>query len=267
MEFAVAQWSAVVPLPLRESFCSTFLAFADDHERALKTIETLWTKRDRAYAFDESTGLARRQPFLDHLADLLMRPGRACIGVLFLDLDGLKAINDRDGHDAGDRAIAAAGQIVREAIRVDRHMDMIVRAADERSIARHGGDEFLIALELRVPEDIRVIAPRIKARLDDRARQRAYGYDADQPFTVSLGGVVCTRSPGPLPTSMMVRELIATADSQMYASKRDGLVHIATARFTDRLEIERRETFGREQTPDGQPDPGQEELARTNSSV
>jgi diguanylate cyclase (GGDEF)-like protein len=266
MEFAVAQWSAVVPSQLREAFCASFLAFADDHERALKTIETLWTKRDRAYAFDESTGLARRQPFLDHLADLLLRPGNNCIGVLFLDLDGLKVINDRHGHDAGDRAIAAAGQIVREAIRVDRHMDMIVRATDERSIARHGGDEFLVALELHKPEDIRVIAPRIKARLDDRARQRAYGYDADEPFTVSVGGVVCTRDAGPLPTSVMVRELIATADSEMYASKRDGLVHIATARFTDRLEIECRETFGREQAPDGHV-VGSEEVARTNSSV
>jgi diguanylate cyclase (GGDEF)-like protein len=249
MEFAVAQWSSVIPSPLRESFASTFLAFADDHERALKTIENIWTKRDQAYVFDESTGLARRQPFLDHLASLLTRADSAgsAIGVLFLDLDGLKAINDRHGHDAGDRAITAAGRIVREAIRVEGQIDVIVRAADECSIARHGGDEFLIAVELREPEDIRVIAPRIKARVDDRARQRAHGYDADEPFTVSLGGVVCTRGPGRLPASVMVRELIATADSQMYSSKRDGLVHIAMARFTDHLEVERREAFACEQ--------------------
>ena len=252
MEFAVAQWSAVIPPQLRESFSTTFLAFADDHERALKTIENIWTKRDQAYVFDESTGLARRQPFLDHLAALLTRADSVstAIGVLFLDLDGLKAINDRYGHDAGDRAITAAGKIVRDAIRVDGHVDVIVRATDDRSVAHHGGDEFLVALELREPEDIRVIAPRIKARVDDQARQRAHGYDAREPFTVSVGGVVCARGPGRLPPSVMVRELIAAADSQMYASKRDGRVHIAMARFADHLEIERRETFACE-PPDG----------------
>jgi len=245
MEFAVAQWSSVIPAQLRESFSTTFLGFADDHERALKTIENIWTKRDQAYVFDESTGLARRQPFLDHLAALLTRADdvSTAIGVLFLDLNGLKAINDRYGHDAGDRAIAAAGRIVRDAIRVDGHVDVIARAADQCAIARHGGDEFIVALELREPKDIHAIAPRIKARVDDRERQRAHGYDVEDGFTVSLGGVVCARGPSRLPTAVMVRELIAAADSQMYLSKRDGLVHIAMARFADHLEIEHREAF------------------------
>ena len=246
MELAVAQWSAAVPPPLRAAFRDAFMKFADDHERALNTIEDIWTRRDRNYAFDESTGLARRKPFFDHLAALLSRgSGTGAVGVLFLDLNGLKSINDRCGHDAGDRAIAAAGQIIREAIRVDRHVDVLVRTIDDDfAVSRHGGDEFLIALELRQPDDIRIVAPRIKARVDDPVRQRACGYVALEPLTVSVGGVVCRRESTTLPTSAMVRDLIAKADCQMYASKRDGLVHIAVATFGDRIEIEREEACG-----------------------
>ena len=243
MEFAVSQWSAAVPPPLRAAFRAAFMKFADDHERALNTIEDIWTRRDRNYAFDESTGLARRKPFLDHLAALLTRgSGSGAVGVLFLDLNGLKSINDRCGHDAGDRAIAAAGQIIRDAIRVDRHVDVLVRTSDDDfAVSRHGGDEFLIALELRQPDDIRIVAPRIKARVDDPARQRACGYVALEPLSVSVGGVVCRRESTTPPTSAMVRDLIAKADCQMYASKRDGLVHIAVAKFADRIEIESEE--------------------------
>lgn len=245
MEFAIAQWTAVVPPPLRDAFRATFIKFAHDHDRALTTIEGIWARRDRTYSFDESTGLARRKPFLDHLAALLADTrASGPVGVVFLDLNGLKAINDRAGHEAGDRAIAAAGQIIREAIRLDRQGDVMIRSIeDDLAISRHGGDEFLVALELRDRADLALIAPRIKSRVDNPARQRACGYEADLPLSVAVGGVVCERPEHPLPYSFMVRELVGCADFQMYASKRDGLVHVATGHFGDRLRIDREDVF------------------------
>lgn len=245
LEFAIAQWTAVVPPPLRDAFRAAFIKFAHDHDRALNTIEGIWARRDRSYAFDESTGLARRKPFLDHLAALLADTNAAGpVGVLFLDLNGLKAINDHCGHEAGDRAIAAAGRIIREAIRLDRQGDVMIRSIeDDLAISRHGGDEFIVALELHDQADLGLVAPRIKSRVDDPGRQRACGYDADLPLSVAVGGVVCVRPEHPLPFSFVVHELVGCADLQMYASKRDGLVHVATGHFADRLRIDREDVF------------------------
>ena len=135
------------------------------------------------------------------------------------------------------------GRIIRDAIRAERDIDFAERAipADDYSISRHGGDEFLVVLELDDPSGIDVAAPRIKRRLDDAERQRASGHIAPVKVTVSMGGVVYelpdTRPP--LAANVLARNLIAAADEQMYEGKRDGLVHIAMARFTDRLEVDR----------------------------
>ena len=56
---------------------------------------------------------------------------------------------------------------------------------------------------------------------------------------ISVGAVACRLPVPPLKPAQMVRELIATADSQMYASKKDGHVHVALGRFTTQLTIER----------------------------
>ena len=246
MAAAVRQWEPVVPPSLRDAFRAEFMQLAHDHERALATIAEIWGHRDRAYAFDEGTGLARRQPFMTHLTTLLTassdNAGAVC--VLFLDLDGLKSINDRSGHEAGDRAIAAAGHIIRDAVRVDRHEDVMMRTGEEDlAVSRNGGDEFLIALELKTPDDVANVAPRVKLRVDDPARQRAYGYVADPPLSISVGAVACRLPVPPLIPAQMVRELIATADGQMYASKRDGHVHVALGHFTNQLTIEREWTI------------------------
>ena len=106
--------------------------------------------------------------------------------------------------------------------------------------SRHGGDEFLVALELDDASGIDVVAPRIKQRLDDPERQRANGHVAPPSITVSMGGVVYEPPCGApsLALHTIARGLIAAADAQMYESKRDGHIHIARARFTDRLEID-----------------------------
>ena len=239
------RWSPFVPAQLRREFNSELAAVGHEHDRTLDTIERIFCRLDRRLALDESTCLARRRPFLEHLAAVLAldAPAFRAVAVLFLDVDNLKALNDRFGHDAGDRALAAVGRIIRDAIRAERDVDFAERAIpdDDYSISRHGGDEFLVVLELDDPSGIDVAAPRIKRRLDDAERQRASGHIAPVKVTVSMGGVVyeLPHTRPPLAATALARNLIAAADEQMYEGKRDGLVHIAMARFTDRLEVDR----------------------------
>ena len=181
--------------------------------------------------------------FQAYLAALLSRSSTGsdhAVGVLFIDLDELKTINDTCGHAAGDRALAAVGAILRDALRVDGP-DVVMKAdSDDYSVARHGGDEFLVAVELHDPGHLEAIAPRVKARVDSVEEQRARGYDSPVRLTCSIGGVVYelpgTRPATPAPA--LARELVRLADEQMYHAKEDGFVHMVTARFTDRLEAD-----------------------------
>ena len=244
---AIERWVEVLPLHLRERFRAEFGHFGDAHDRTINTLEGIWQRRDRRLSLDEATGLARRRPFQDHLARMLATPAPrsfSAVGVLFIDVDNLKQINDAYGHRVGDKALAVVGRAIRDAIRFERTTDYSARATpddDDYSVSRHGGDEFLVALELEQMSSIEAVAPRIKRRVEDPELQRTRGYTAPPLITISMGGVVY-----PLPESVprvapniLARELIAAADEQMYVAKRDGRIHVAPVRFTDHIEIDR----------------------------
>lgn len=239
----VDRWAERLPAHLARQFREDFLPLGVEHEDALDRIEAIWRRQQRQDLFDESTGLARRRPFQAYLAALLSRSSTSfddAVGVLFIDVDNLKAINDTCGHAAGDRALAAVGRILRDALRVDGP-DVVMKAdSDDYSVARHGGDEFLVAVELHDAGHLEVIAPRVKARVDSSDEQRARGYDFPVRLSCSLGGVVyeLPRERPPAPAHALARDLIRLADEQMYHAKGDGLVHVVTARFTDRLEAD-----------------------------
>lgn len=86
---------------------------------------------------DPLTGLANRTLLRDHLENALARcrRGRAAIGVLFIDIDNFKQVNDAHGHAAGDTVLAELGSRLRTA----------VRPGD--TVARLGGDEFVVVCE------------------------------------------------------------------------------------------------------------------------
>jgi diguanylate cyclase (GGDEF)-like protein len=245
LDALVNRWAPLLPAPLRAAFQDEVRSFGVEYDNTLDTIEDIWRRRERDYAIDETTGLARRRPFLDYLVGLLETPASPlveAIAVLFIDVDHLKRINDTYGHPAGDRAVAAAGAIIRETIRVDRSIDFMAptRMSPDYSVSRHGGDEFLVALELRSADDVHVVAARLKQHLDDSQKQRAHGYDCPSPMTASVGGVLCrlTSPPPALAPHVLARSLVSAADQEMYKAKQDGRVHIADAKFSDRLGIE-----------------------------
>jgi diguanylate cyclase (GGDEF)-like protein/PAS domain S-box-containing protein len=152
---------------------------------------------------DSVTGLANRVALMDRLAqalvDLERRSGR--VGLLFIDLDGFKDINDSLGHDAGDRVLVEVG----------RRLTDVARRGD--TVARLGGDEFVLLCAHPSDDDgLRLIADRVARAI--RAPLMTDGRDL--AVTGSLG-VVVTDDPHVGPG-----ELLRRADIAMYAAKRAG---------------------------------------------
>jgi diguanylate cyclase (GGDEF)-like protein len=108
---------------------------ADITERKRVEAEAI-EKLSHAALHDSLTDLANRASFLEHLELALKRATRNedGVGVLFIDLDNFKLVNDSFGHAAGDELLIAVGSRVRSAV---RGMDLV---------ARQGGDEFLVLL-------------------------------------------------------------------------------------------------------------------------
>jgi len=147
---------------------------------------------------DELTELHNRRGFLTVAPKVLEIASRQAttVAMLFVDIDNMKAINDRYGHDAGDGAI----RVVADALRKE------LRGAD--TVARIGGDEFAaLALGLEDAE-LRLVEERICGHLR-RARS-----DAEPEIGVSIGWTVHPGGP-----TLSVERLLADADQAMYLEK------------------------------------------------
>jgi diguanylate cyclase (GGDEF)-like protein len=168
--------------------------------RALRRAE-----RDLAHLahHDILTGLPNRASFharLSHAIARAQRTGRE-IGLLFLDVDRFKLINDSLGHSIGDRVLQMVGERLRSA----------VRAVD--SVARIGGDEFVVVVEdVQRVDDLATIARALLRRFDD-------------PFPLDGSGVRLTCSIGiaiyPRDATDPAR-LLRAADLAMYDAKQQG---------------------------------------------
>ena len=150
---------------------------------------------------DELTRLYNRRGFLALSQQQLKLANRKQHGLLlmFLDLDGLKKINDTHGHRAGDEALAAVADAMRESFR------------DSDVLGRIGGDEFAaLALEAHA-NDGSILIDRLLSSLQARS-ERA---DLASPLTVSVGTAYFDPE-----DATTLEELIAIADRRMYERKR-----------------------------------------------
>ena len=114
--------------------------------------------------FDSLTGLPNRLSFVERVDREIRRAKRSGdkLGILFMDLDGFKSINDTMGHSAGDLALQWAAERLRQGV---RPADVVSRATEESGdveLARLGGDEFTaLILDIGQPQDVLVVAHRI----------------------------------------------------------------------------------------------------------
>jgi diguanylate cyclase len=165
--------------------------------------------------FDSLTELPNRQFFREHLQTMIAMATRQRmkLGVLFLDLDGFKGINDNLGHFLGDQVLQEIGERLRHCLRAS---DMLIRngiTEDGASLARLGGDEFTVLLSmLERSEDVAIVAERIRVCL---AEPLLIGNHKLQT-TTSIGIGIFPDD------GKTAEELIRSADLAMYYAKRGG---------------------------------------------
>jgi diguanylate cyclase (GGDEF)-like protein/PAS domain S-box-containing protein len=174
----------------------------EEKETLLAALQAKSELLERLSIEDALTGLLNRRGFDAHLADEILRAERfgAPLALAMLDLDRFKDVNDRFGHAIGDA-------VLREVAKLIRHE---CRAIDV--IARHGGEEFALALP---GSDLHA-----GITLCERVRRAfcAFDWRSIAPglrVTVSAGVGAWTRGSS-------AADLVAAADASLYAAKRDG---------------------------------------------
>jgi diguanylate cyclase (GGDEF)-like protein/PAS domain S-box-containing protein len=153
---------------------------------------------------DPVTNLPNRALFVERVRHAIGRSRRegSKLGVMFLDLDDFKTINDSLGHDAGDEAL----------IDVAKRLSASIRLSD--TAARFGGDEFVVLLEDLLDTDTAV---EIAERILEDLRQPLVIAGKELSLRGSIGISILEES-----SAAGADELIRDADAAMYIAKRDG---------------------------------------------
>ncbi|WP_125098176.1 diguanylate cyclase domain-containing protein [Leucobacter chromiireducens] len=198
----------------------TLQSVAAQAERVLEHLQLQAQLRHRAL-HDGLTGLPNRVLFAERLEQLLAtaaRTGEAC-AVLFIDLDGFKAINDGAGHAAGDEVLRAVAARLRASC----------RAGD--TVSRLGGDEFVVAVSGATNAAVTALAERIRTAVR-------------MPLDTVVRGAALSSSVGVArwePTSTgrapTVDGLMHAADAAMYAAKNRGKDAVIVREWGERGEL------------------------------
>src|SRR3954471_15400702 len=174
---------------------------------------------------DPLTGLPNRARFDLALADALerRRDMSTRLAVLFADIDDFKIINDSLGHRAGDELLVAAAE----------RLSAAMRPGD--TIARFGGDEFVILIEgVRSLSDLRGIADRVAEEI-----RRPFMLDGRRRFLSASVGIAVADG-----ADVTAEELLRDADAAMYQAKEHGKAKLeffdrsVRSRAVERLELE-----------------------------
>lgn len=153
------------------------------NEDLLRAMESLretkgeLTRAEDQVRTDDMTGLSNRRGLYAYLESLLPLPESQQLGLLLVDLDRFKQINDQFGHMVGDEVLCSVAEVVRDAARSN---DLA---------ARLGGDEFALICHVATPRELRLRAEQILQGV------RRLGFvELGQPdlfITVSIGGGIC----------------------------------------------------------------------------
>lgn len=192
-----AKQSAIFFLPIwNASIRLSFFTLASD----LISLQKRAYQKERGFArTDGLTGIYNRRFFRETLRLEIERSRRykTSFALAYLDLDNFKAVNDRLGHQEGDRLLKILAHQLRETLRAND------------TVGRLGGDEFAILLSQIEPAKVHRSLERVQAQLQASVSSRwSVGF--------SIGVVVFAQSP------VSVEDAIAQADQVMYDIKKSG---------------------------------------------
>lgn len=209
------------PRPFSPEVIEIATIFASYFGAALENAGLYHELRHRATR-DPLTGLANRELAKQRLDQVLTSGSAPYIGLLFCDLDGFKAVNDRLGHEAGDELLRHVATRLQAGLRT------------KDLLARFGGDEFVVVLgEIQSLADVTDVGQRLVEALAEPFELN----DERVTISASIGGVLGIR--GKTTGGTMLRD----ADAAMYVAKSrgPGVVEVfdeaASHRSLDRLSI------------------------------
>lgn len=172
-------------------------AIAILHARMHSALEQSQANLEYAANHDSLTGLANRAYLRDRVNAMLLESGRQ-VGVLVLDLNGFKRVNDAAGHEAGDEVLRVVAERMRRHIR------------EEDVLARMGGDEFLVVL---VGDDLSAPLRETASRLIEVVSKPIETADGVHFVGASVGSALGVAGDD-------FAKLVASADAEMYKAKR-----------------------------------------------
>jgi diguanylate cyclase (GGDEF)-like protein len=185
-------------------------AFHEDHLRLLSLIGgqaagtiqrlLLYEEMRRLAITDDLTGLYNRRHFLDRLQGEIDRARRYEVpfGMLFIDIDNFKELNDSFGHQVGDRILAELGTVLKQ----------WARSSD--LVARYGGEEFVVLLPMTDKLRSQMAAERLRTQIEKHTFYRR------KKLTVSVG---IAAFPGDGETA---ERLLGCVDEALYMAKNTG---------------------------------------------
>lgn len=183
---------------------SIIIIYAEMNKALRENLQSTNSELEHLSSHDQLTRLPNRRFYDDRMALALQRASEhgGLVGLLFLDLNGFKKINDTYGHGAGDKLLIAVAQRIQHSL---RETDLV---------ARLGGDEFVAVLEdVNSLEEI----TRIAHKLSQAIEQPLYVRQQILNFSASIGVAIF-----PL-DGRQKQELEEKADRAMYLAKKRGL--------------------------------------------
>ena len=177
-------------------------------QQLVESVDELRVEQERLTAeadHDALTGLASRRAFDRALADALAAPAAGSVGLVYVDLDDFKVVNDAHGHAVGDALLRAVG----------RRLRALLRPGD--IAARLGGDEFAVLLAGADAEEAAAVAERVRAALYEPITVRGLRLLVGASIGLGVGH----------PGTDQPADVLELADASMYAAKRSGKGRVA----------------------------------------
>jgi len=183
---------------------SIIIIYAEMNKSLRESLQLSNSELEHLSSHDQLTRLPNRRFYDERIALALQRAAEhhGMTGLLFMDLNDFKKINDTHGHGAGDKLLIAVAQRVQNCL---RETDLV---------ARLGGDEFVAVLEdVRSPEEITRIAHKLSAAIE----QPLYIRQQILKFSASIGVAIFPID------GRQKQELEEKADRAMYLAKKRGI--------------------------------------------